>query len=162
MAPNPVTPDGTPAAPEVVKTSITRTVFDLARFEDVQLSKEIELPAAPADLEAALVAVGNDSAKLLKVIHAGLCAEAKDAAYDQIDGFSEVTEDADGNEISVPYTGKFASGEVTKKVNAAVLSIAKMLGFDKGLSKEQKRAKKEEARTFLRSNPAMLANLQNQ
>lgn len=136
---------------------VQRTVFDLAIFDDQKLTKTITLPTKPSTLEEALAACGNDSAKLLDVIHEGLVAETKSAAYDNIEGFQVVNEDGTAGDA---YTGKFADEEKGKLINNAILSLAKINGYDKSLSKEKKQALKEKATAFLRDNPAMLASLQ--
>jgi hypothetical protein len=138
---------------------VTRTVFDLTAFDDVKLVKPaVVLPTKPSTLEEALAACGNDSAKLLDVIHEGLVSEAKSVAYDTIEGFQVVGEDGEAGE---PYTGQFADDAKGKLINNAILAIAKINGFDKSLPKERKAALKDKATSFLRDNPAMLASLQS-
>ena len=137
--------------------TVTRTVFDLTAFDDVKLTKTISLPSQPSTLEEALAACGNDTSKLLQVIHEGLQAEAKSAAYDDIGGFQVVSEDG---EATMPYTGNYAQGDKGKLINNAILALAKINGWDKSLPPEQKTALKAKATSFLRDNPAMLASLQ--
>lgn len=137
---------------------ITTTVFDLATFDSIQLVKTIQLPNKPTTLEEALAACGNDSAKLLDVIHEGLIAETTERERGNMEGWLVDDEDA---ETPVPYTGKYADAKKTKLINAAVLALAKMNGFGKGLNPEKKRELKERAKSFLRDNPAMLASLQS-
>lgn len=146
----------TPTTQETSK--VQRQVFDLAAFDSIQLVKTITLPSKPGSLEDALTAVGNDRDKLLNVIHEGLKAEARDAAYEDIEGFLVVGEDGEPGE---PYTGKYAAGEKAKLINNAILSLAKINGYDKSLSKEKRAELKEKATAFLRDNPAMLASLQS-
>lgn len=145
-----MTPNGT-------QTKTTqRTVFDLQKFDDVKLVKEFAVPAKPTSLEEALAAVGNDQSKLLEVIHSGLTAAAANDAYNNIEGFKVVGEDGEPSE---PYTGKYADEDMGKKINAAILSLAKLQGYDKSLSPAKKNELKESATNFLRSNPAMLASI---
>ncbi len=137
---------------------VTRTVFDLTAFDDVKLVKPaVALPNKPTSIEEALAAVGNNAAKLLDVIHEGLVAEAKAVAYDNIEGFQVVNEDGSVGEV---YTGKYADEDKGKLINNAILSLAKMQGYDKSLPPERKRELKEKATSFLRDNPAMLATIQ--
>ena len=136
---------------------VTRTVFDLTVFDSVKLEKPFTPPSKPTDLNAALAAVGNDTAKLLDVIHAGLTSEARDAAYNDIQGFLVVGEDGEATE---PYVGKFADDAKGKLINNAILAFAKMNGYDKSLPKEKKAALKESATQFLRDNPAAIASIQ--
>ena len=150
MTPQPIneTPKGNP---------VTRTVFDLASFDDVKLSKPFNPPSAPTTLEEALAAVGNDTEKLLSVIHEGLISEARQSAYNQIDGFFVVDETGVTDQ---PYQGKYADDEKGKLINNAILALAKINGYEKSLAPEKKKALKDKAVSFLRDNPAMLASLQ--
>jgi len=136
---------------------VTRTVFDLTAFDDVKLEKTVTLPTKPTTLEEALKAAGNDTAKLLDLIHEGLISESVETARADISGFKVVGEDGEATEA---YDGKFADEEKGKKINAAILALAKMNGFEKSLPKDKKAALKEKATEFLRSNPAMLAGMQ--
>jgi hypothetical protein len=136
---------------------VTRTVFDLTAFDDVKLEKTVTLPTKPTTLEEALQAAGNDTAKLLDLIHEGLISEAVEKSREDISGFKVVGEDGQATEA---YDGKFADEEKGKKINAAILALAKMNGFEKSLPKDKKAALKEKATEFLRSNPAMLAGMQ--
>lgn len=147
----------TPTATNVKTTQ--KLVFDLDKFEDVLLKKEYTVPSAPTSLEEALGAVGNDQARLLKVIHDGLMAEANSTAYNDKEGWNATDEEGD---IAGPYSGSFASEELGKKIDAAVLNLAKLSGYDKSLSREKKRELKQSAITFIRSNPAILENIKAQ
>lgn len=135
---------------------VTRTVFDLQAFDDVKLSKTVTLPTKPTTLEEALTACGNDSEKLLDVIHEGLVAETKSAAYDEIEGFNVVSEDG----VETPYIGKFADDAKGDLINKAILALAKINGYAKDLAPERKAELKKRATAFLRDNPAMLSSLQ--
>lgn len=137
----------------------TRQVFDFATFDKVDLVKEFTLPVRPASVQDALAALNHDSSKLLDIIYKGLVAAAQDAAYNDLTGFRVVGEDGEPGDL---YEGKCADtdGEKMKQINGAVLNIAKMLGYDKSLSKEQKRAIKEQAMENLRSMPALMKSIQ--
>lgn len=137
---------------------VTRTVFDLMSFDNVRLTKVMTLPAKPTSVQEALEAVGNDPAKLLDVIYSGLVTDATNREYEDITGFLVI--DDETGKPGEPYTGKFADEEISDKINAAVLALAKIQGYDKSLPKEKKTELKETARNFLRSNPAMLASIQ--
>lgn len=136
-----------------------KTVFDLDLFQDVLLKKEYVEPVAPVSLEAALEAVGNDQSRLLKVIHDGLKAEANSQAYNDKDGWNQTDEEGD---IVGPYEGKSASAELGKKIDAAVLTLAKLNGYEKSLSPAKKQELKANAIAFIRSNPAILENIKAQ
>jgi hypothetical protein len=141
-------------------TPITKTVFDLASFSDVLLTKDFTGPAAVTSFTEALMAVGNDNAELLEVINQGLQDRARQLAAADMTGFKQIGED--GEPASEDYTGKYADGKKIKLINAAVLNLAKMFsgGNWDSCSKEQKRAHRTSATDMLRSNPAMLASIQ--
>lgn len=138
---------------------VTRTVFDLASFGDVKLIKDFTPPTTVTSVEEALAAVGNDTSALLAVINEGLEQKARDAAYDNIEGFKIVGEDGTPGE---QYTGKYADESKSKLINAAVLNLAKMFsgGAWDSATKEQKSGWRNQAEEMLRSNPAMLASIQ--
>lgn len=146
---------GTPAPTPT--QAATMTVFDLTAFDDVKLFLAVPLPPKPTTLEEALAAVGNDTAKLLEVIHEGLSADAIDRAKSNPHSFYIV--DDDGKPTSTLYTGKFADEDKGKLIGNAILAIAKMNGYEKSLPREVKASLKEKATQFLRDNPAMLSSI---
>src|SRR5450756_251874 len=131
---------------------ITRTVFDLESFDDVKLTKPFNPPTAPSSVEEALQVCGNDAQKLVGLIYAGMVAEARNTAYDSIEGFVTVVGEK-------PYTGKYADGAAGLKISAAILGLAKALGYSKSKTPEQKAAAKAKAADAIRSNPAILADI---
>ncbi len=133
-------------------TPITRTVFDLATFDDVKLTKPFVLPAKPATLQDALALVGNDETALLNLIFTGVTAQARDAAYENMAGFVTV-EDGEA------YTGRCADEKTGKAIDGAILALAKVNGYSKDLPKERKDAIKAEVTNFLRANPGMLKGI---
>jgi hypothetical protein len=135
---------------------VQNTVFDLAKFDDVTLYKVVELPSKPATLKDALEAAGNDESKLLDLIHEGLCAETKENARADMNGYKVVTDEGDGEEL---YSGSYADEEKGKLINAGILAIAKMNGYTKSLAPEKKAEIKDKAKKFLRENPAMLGGI---
>lgn len=141
--------------PETKK--VNRTVFDLTTLERVTLEKEIPLPPKPTSVEEALSAVGNDSKVLLEVIYDGLVERAAEQAKATMDGFTVENDDGE----TVLYTGTFADESKGKLISNFILAYSKMQGFDKSLPKEKKRAIKESAYEFLRSNPAIVASMQS-
>ncbi len=137
--------------------TVQKTVFDLTAFDDVKLVKTVTLPTKPSTLEEATAAAGNSLEKLLDLVHEGLIAETLEKAKSDINGFQVVDEEGDPG---APYAGKYADEAKGKLIGNAILSLAKMQGYDKSLPAEQKRALKEKATAFLRDNPAMLASIQ--
>ncbi len=151
MTPSNVNSNGT-----TMGNPVTRTVFDLAKFEDVQLAKPFPMPAKPATLEEALAAVGNDQSKLLDAVYKGIVAAARDEAYSDINGFT-VADDS-GKPSDEPYSGKFADEKMGKQINLTVLNLAKLqaAGSWDTLDKAKKDALKDSAIKMLQSNPDIL------
>ena len=137
---------------------IQKTVFDLKVFANILLVKDVEMPRKPETVSEALVMVGNDQSALMDIIYKGLVSRASDEAQKDMSGFKVLGEDGEPGE---EYSGNFADGDKKDLINAAILSLAKMQGYEKSLSPEKKRALKEKAADFLRSNPAMLASIQS-
>jgi hypothetical protein len=132
------------------------TVFDLGTFDDVKLLKEVAMPDKPADLESAVNLIGNTD-RLLELIYTGMCDEATEQARKVVEGWKVADED---NEPGEDYTGKFADEAKGKLIGNAVLTLAKLNGYDKSLPKEKKDELKEKAKKFLRDNPAMIQGMQ--
>lgn len=144
--------------PGVETKETQKTVFDLSKFDNILLKKKFTVPARPSQVSDVLAILGGDTDALMDLLRDGLMKRAQDAAYNSNDGWFAT--DEDGEITSEPYTGNYASAEKQDMINAAVLTLAKLNGYDKGLSKEDKKAKKDAARKFLRDNPAMLGGLQ--
>lgn len=142
----------TQVTPQATKV-VTKSVFDLAKFDDVKLTRTVTLPSKPASVQEALAAVGNDTTALLNVIYDGLVERAVETARNEAEGWLTVTEDGEAGEV---YTGQPVSEEKGKAISLAVLNIAKAGGYDKSLPAEKKRELKESAMNFMRSNPAMV------
>jgi hypothetical protein len=138
---------------------ITRTVFDLATFDDLKLQKAFIAPVQPASADDALALVGNDKQKLLNLIYDGMVAEARAAQYDDISGFHML--DENGKETAEEYSGKFADTDRGKAINLTILNMAKSFAgaaWD-SLSTEEKNKNKKDAADMIRSTPAMLARV---
>ena len=144
------------------KRESQKTVFDLKTFDNVLLKKGYELPRMPTSTTDALAMVGNDTQALLSTFWNGLCKKVMDDTYNSAvnDGTWFLT-DKDKNITSEAYTGQSADKDKKAMIDAAVLTLAKLNGYDKDMSAEAKEAKKEAARKFLRENPAMLGGLQS-
>lgn len=142
----------TTATESKLGTPVTRTVFDLATFDDVKLTKPFVLPEKPSSLQEALALVSNDEAALLNLIYKGVVSKARDEAYANLQGFLTV-------EDNEPYAGQCADEETGKKIDNAILALAKVNGYSKDLPKERKDAIKAEVAGFLRANPGMLKGI---
>lgn len=121
---------------ETPKLKVTSSFFDLDSFESVGVYKEQEFQTVDS-LESALARVGNDNARLIAVVNKGLESEAKKEMRQSLDGWLTVEDDE-------PYNGKPAD---EKKVGNFILTLAKTIfGYNKGMTKEQKRDAKTSAR----------------
>lgn len=143
---------------QAVKT-VQKTVFDLAQFKKVLLVKDVQMPHKPTEIDEALSMVGGSKQKLLDVIYDGLCEDATNAARAQIEGFKIA--DPDTGEPGEDYTGQFADEAKGKLIGDAILSFAKMMGYDKSLPLEERNKLKEQAAEFIRANPAALKSIQS-
>jgi hypothetical protein len=144
---------------------IQKTVFDLGTFKNVTLYKDVEQPKKPADLKEAQQMVGGSTEALLNLIYTGLVAKTNEDAQKVIDGFHYCTADypLDPNKrpaLEGEYTGNYAEGEKKAMINAAVLSMAKMMGYASGNSAEVNDKYREQAMEIIRANPVMLKSLQ--
>lgn len=135
---------------------IQSTVTALDTLEEVKLGKKVDFTDVDS-VEAALVAVGNDSAKLLKVINDGLAAETRRLAREDESGWHSYTE---SGELNGEYTGKIVDSD---KISQLVLTFAKMSGFGPDKTPDQKREIKAKARDkvkrMLANDPEMLASV---
>lgn len=140
--------------------TITRTVFDLDSFEDVELLKEVPFTPA-ATVEEALARVGGDSAKLLEAVNDGLLADAKRvAAHDNSIPWLQDVEDENGKIVRENFDGTIADSKV---VNGMVLNMAKAVyGYNKAAAakdKAGKQAAKQAAMAFIAGNETIKAGL---
>lgn len=140
---------------EAQEIKVQKTLTDLSTLEDVTLVK-IGSFVPVANVQDALARLNNDSEALNAVINAGLKARAAQELRTSADGWHTFKLDAEGeetSEINGPFTGQVGD---SKKINNLVLSLAKsVFGFEKSMSKDQKRAAKESARDMIRNTPAI-------
>lgn len=150
----------TPAEVKPKTLRVTRTVFDIVEFDDVLLAKDV--PFEPADsVETVLAKFENSKAKLLAIINKGLEAEVRNAAYNDLSGFHTLEDEAKGpnSDLNGPYEGTPAD---KSKVNQLKMTLAKTIyGLAPNDSKEVKKAKKEKAMDFIRTNQDMRDGLAN-
>ena len=141
------------------------TVFDLQSFDDVKLVRHFyadDLPKMPTTVHEALALVGNDTAKLLDLIHQGLIDQAIEKAKQDLSTFYVAGEPDEDGKTPEPtlYTGTPVSEEKGKSINAMVLNFAKTaFGYRKDAGKEKKREAKEKAAQLIRDTPAILKSL---
>lgn len=147
------------------KMNVQDSVFDLDTMERVTLVKPVPDHVAVTSVADALARLGNDAAKLLKVIDEGLAAEEKVAVKlnTSIPWMVEEESEDGKSTVLVPFDGKPAD-EV--KVNGLILSFAKsMFGYAKKMDNdaEKSRAAKAKAKAdaieMIRSTPAIVERL---
>lgn len=145
-----------------VPIEVRKTQFDLAQFDDVTLVKQgtFEPVSVENATTEALQRLGGDSAKLAEVLNAGLKSMAMQTLRESADGWHTFELDSEGeptDKVNGPFAGQLAD---IKVVNGLVLSLSKsVFGFNKDMSKDQKRAAKEQAKEFIKSNPAIREGL---
>lgn len=144
---------------------IQKTVFDLGTFKNVTLYKDVEQPKKPTSIKEAQEMVGGSTEALLNLIFTGLVAKTNEDAQKDISGFAYCRADypLDPNKrpaLEEAYTGNYAEGEKKAMINAAVLSMAKMMGYASGNTAEQNDKFREQAMEIIRANPVMLKSLQ--
>ena len=142
---------GTTATVPTVR-KVQKSIFDLDTFESVTLLKEVPALAPVTSVQDALTYLQNDTTKLLAVINDGLKAEQSREARKSDEGW--YVEDDKGNKSE--FDGTPAN---EKKVNGIVLTLAKLNGFEKGASKDTKRAAKETARETIKNSPPIMEML---
>lgn len=145
--------------PTAIKQSpITKTVFDLDTFEEVTLTKAVPDFIPAENTHEVLARVGNDSAKMLELLNAGLKAAERDAVADNVTIPFMVLDDSTEPATEKEFTGTPANME---KVNALKLTLAKtVFGYNKSMSPEEKAAAKEAAIKMIKDTPAIKAGLQ--
>lgn len=135
---------------------IQNTVFDLDSMDEVLL-KKVGTFVPPTSIEAALAALGNDSAKLLSVVADGMREHAKSSLKSDTSVAWKV-EDEEGN--TSDFNGSIAD---SAKVNGLILNMAKsVFGYTKDMAREAKRAAKESAMGLIKNTPAIRDGLKAQ
>jgi hypothetical protein len=140
---------------EAQEIRVQKTLTDLATLDDVLLVKSGTFTPV-VDAAEALARLGNDSAALQEVINDGLKARAMQELRQTAGGWHTFKKDDTGedtDEVNGPFEGQVGD---SKKINVLVLTLAKsVFGFEKSMSKEQKAAAKEAARSMIKSTPAI-------
>ena len=148
--------------PTAIKQSpLTQTVFDIDTFEDVKLVKAVPDFIPAENTTEVLARVGNDSAKMLELLNAGLKSAERAAVENDGQPWHTFVLDAEGeptNEVNGPFTGTPADSD---KVNALVLTLAKtVFGYAKSMPKPEKAAAKVSAMEMIKTTPAIKTGLQ--
>ncbi|MDE2439345.1 MAG: hypothetical protein KGN01_08205 [Patescibacteria group bacterium] len=136
---------------------LSKNVFDLNTFDTVKIGVEFTPPTAFSSMDEALAYYGNDESKILAALNDDRLAALKTAALDQpISAFHSFADDEETT-LNGPANVQPAHDDT---VNNFVLNLAKQqFGFSKEMTREQKRAAKEKAVSFIKSNDAIKAGL---
>lgn len=143
-------------ADTAIKTlRVQKQVFDIGKFEDVTLVKDVAFTKV-ASVTDALAALGNDNAKLLEIIQVGMEAEARENARVDPSGWHSFKLDETGEptkELNGAFEGQTAD---RGDVDANVLTLAKTIfGYNKGMTPEQKRDAKDKAMNLIKNTAAI-------
>jgi hypothetical protein len=137
-----------------VKLIVEKPVFDLKTFDDVTLVKTVEFQPINT-MDEVLTLLQNDESRIIKVINAGLREEKTREARKDDSGWHTYADD--GVKINGPFDGTVAN---PKKVNIIVLGLAKsVFGFNKDMTREQKKAAKDKAKDFVKNNETIREGL---
>lgn len=146
---------------------VTKTGLETSGFTEVTLVKVVPFSAATSIADA-LAALGNDNAKLLEIVNAGLAETAREAARKdsapwhtyKLDESGEPLKGEDGQlVVNGPFAGKLVDGE---SLNPILLTLAKMPGMgwpekgEKGDTAKMKREAKDKALAKIKASPALL------
>jgi hypothetical protein len=143
----------TVTAPTQNELIVTKEVFDLDQFNEVKIGKKVAYEPITT-IDQALDRMANDQDRLVKIINSGLAEELKREARQSDEGWHSFD---DEGKLNGPYDGTVAN---PKKVNIIVLGLAKsVFGFNKDMTKEQKRSAKEMAMQFVKSNETIREGL---
>lgn len=133
-----------------------KSLFDLDTMSTFTLVKPYEFTPV-ADAKQALQRVGNDTSKFLEIINRGL-QSFEDEAVKADKNIPWKVEDEEGN--LTDFTGTPADD---KAVNGLVLNMAKAsFGYLKAKNADEKRASKEAALGFIKSQPVLIAGMKAQ
>lgn len=138
---------------------VTMQVFDLKEFDTITLGKQVKMPEKPSSLNEVVQKFGNDEKRLINIIYEGMCKEAELEAEKDKAGWHEFSDPEEGELADEEYSGRYADPEKKKLIRAMILNFAKVLGFDKSKTPDEKRAAKEQARKAIMENQAMLNSI---
>lgn len=120
---------------EAKQLLVQKTVFDMGEFDNVLVGKRVTF--TPVDsMEAALASVGNDEAKLVKIVNAGLEKEVRDQAYSSSTDWHNFKEEGTPSldTLNGPFEGTIAD---PADVNETVRTLSKtVFGYVPGRFKE--------------------------
>lgn len=139
------------------KKVVRRQVFSFETFGKVSLAKNYVVPQGFKTLQDALAGVGNDESKLVALINAGVLEQAADTAKASNEGWTIAENNAPSTK---EYTGEFISA---KNVLATARTLAMTIfGMTPEMTKDEKKAKRQQALEVIKNTPALRDGLKNQ
>ena len=137
---------------------VSQSVFDLDSKQDVTLFKAGEFTPVE-NMQEFVSRLANDQKEILSIVNEGLRSHFRD----QLKADSSVPwmQENEEGELEA-FSGTPISEEASKKLQVSVLGMAKVLGYEKSLSREQKKALKEQAQEMILSNPVAVEKLRAQ
>lgn len=148
-------------ATPIKQSPITKTVFDLVSFDEVTLVKVVPDFVPAENTSEVLARIGNDANVMLSLLNAGLKERERDNVATNNDPWHTYAVDSEGettSEVNGVFTGVPAD---MGAVNALQLTLAKtVFGYNKSMSKDEKRAAKASALDMIKANDAIKAGLQ--
>lgn len=140
---------------QTLAVRVEREFFDLTQFDDVRLGKDVQV-TIPETTTEALEMLGNDQAALMGLLKDAFIAKGKKAAENTLSDWHTFAND-EQTELNGAYDGQFAD---QKAVNGFLLNMAKnVFGYTKDLSIEEKRKRKDLAKTMVLGNAEIRAGL---
>lgn len=137
------------------KFTVRRQAFNFDTFAKDKLAKVIMAPAPVSSLQEALQRANGDEKALLKIINVGLDENVKNEASTSADGWMKA--DASNNPTSESFTGAIVSpGGVMQTARVLAMTI---FGMTPEMSKDEKKAKRQQAMEFIKANDAIREKL---
>ena len=155
----------TPSGPKM--RTVQRSGMSLESFDDVKMFKKVEEVAPVTSIQDALARLGNDEARLYKIITGGLMEETLEAARNSQNSWNLY--DSEGKETSEVFTGSLVSTEI---LNPVVLTFARInptvvqrdgkpveITWDEAKNADEKRAVKDATLQMIKDTPRIVDQL---
>lgn len=140
---------------EAKTITVTQKVMDLETLNEVTLAKQFDFTPV-TNAASALALLGNDAAKFMEIVNAGLVDFQRNAVRENAEPWHTFVKDETGEDtetLNGPYAGTPVNMD---QAGPVVLNLAKMFGFVKGATLEAKRAAKAKAWDTIKQSPAIL------
>ncbi len=140
------------------KVTLKQSVMDLDTLTEITVAKQFDFTPV-TDAASALALLGNDGAKFMEIVNAGLKDYQRETVRANAEPWHTFVKDETGEDTDVlngPYAGTPVNMELAGPL---VLNFAKMFGFAKTATLEQKRAARAKAWETIKATPAILEAL---